>query len=231
MDWAMEIADWKGFAQAPARGRKARQAARPRARQLRRILDRRAERAGPHHGAAGGPRRRRDRHPAERPGPRDELRPGGRRPPARAGRDGEDHPRRHRRGEGRRRLAFRPLDAPCRDRVLQGRRRAHRQGQAHRRDRARQRRRTRSSSTTAASRARDTNRSFDFLELAAGGRAPHPARRPQGRRRGGHRQRDARAGVSQRLRDLRGRGRSRHRRGRRSPATPRSTTSGAASIR
>ena len=38
----------------------------------------------------------------------------------------EDHPRRHRRREGRRRLAFRPLDAPRRDRVLEGRRRPDR---------------------------------------------------------------------------------------------------------
>ena len=44
-------------------------------------------------------------------------------------------------------------------------------------------------------------------------------------------QRDARAGVSERLRDLRDRGRSRHRRCRPSRATPRSTTSAAASIR
>ena len=66
MDWAMEIADWKGFAAAPARGEEARQAARPRPCQLRRVLDRRAERAGAHHGAAGRPRRRGHRHAAER---------------------------------------------------------------------------------------------------------------------------------------------------------------------
>ena len=73
--------------------------------------------------------------------------------------------------------------------------------------------RRRSSSTTAASRARDTNRTFDFLELASEAARHDAARGPQGRHRGRHRQRDARSGVSQRLRDLRGRGRSRHRRG------------------
>ena len=80
--------------------------------------------------------------------------------------------------------------------------------------------------------SRDTNRSFDFLELAKRGRAASQLpdelkERPLDR----HRQRDARAGVSQRHRDLRGRGRSRHRRASTSRAMPRSTTSAAASIR
>ena len=48
--------------------------------QLRRVLDRLAEGAHRDHRAAGRPRRRGDRHAAERPGPRDELRAGGRRP-------------------------------------------------------------------------------------------------------------------------------------------------------
>ena len=52
MDWAMEVADWKGFAARRREAAEARQAARPRPRELRRVLDRRAERAGPHHGAA-----------------------------------------------------------------------------------------------------------------------------------------------------------------------------------
>jgi carbon-monoxide dehydrogenase large subunit len=64
MDAALEIADWKGY---PAR-QAPRQAARPRPRQLRGILDRRAEGAGPDQGAAARPRRRRDRHPAGRAG-------------------------------------------------------------------------------------------------------------------------------------------------------------------
>ena len=49
----MDIADWKGFPARRRDGREARQASRPRPRQLRRILDRRAARAGAHHGAAG----------------------------------------------------------------------------------------------------------------------------------------------------------------------------------
>ena len=60
--------------------------------------------------------------------------------------------------------------------------------------------------------SRDTNRSFDFLELAERSGAPHAARSAQGRHRGRHRQRNARSGVPQRHRDLRGRDRSRHRR-------------------
>ena len=142
MDWAMDIADWKGFAQRKREAAEARQAARPRPRQLRRVLDRRAEGAGAHHGAARRPRRCRDRHAAERAGPRDELRAGGLRPDRRAGREGEDHPRRHRRGEGRRRLAFRPLDAPRGDGVLQGGGRSDRQGQEDRRASCSARRRT-----------------------------------------------------------------------------------------
>ncbi len=115
---------------AQARSRQTRQAPRPRPRQLRRVVDRRAERTGAHHGAARGPRRCGDRHAAERPGPRDELRPGGRRSALCSGRDRQDHPRRYRRGEGRRRLAFRPLDAPRGDGVLQGRGRSDRARQA-----------------------------------------------------------------------------------------------------
>ena len=67
------------------------------------------------------------------------------------------------------------------------------------------RRRTRSSSKTAAF-ARDSNRSFDFLALAGGGAAALPPG-TEGRARGRRRQRDARSGVPERLRDLRGRGR------------------------
>ena len=70
-----------------------------------------------------------------------------------------------------------------------------------------------------------------FPRAREGGRQSHAAGRPQGRRLGRHRQRDARSGVPQRHRDLRGRGRSRHRRASTSRATPRSTTSAAASIR
>ena len=121
MDWAMEIADWKGFERRRREAAEARQAARPRPRELRRVLDRRAQRAGADHRSPGGPRRRGHRHAAERPGSRDQLRAGGLRSSARAGREREDHPRRHRRGEGGRRLPFRPLHAPCRDGVRQGR--------------------------------------------------------------------------------------------------------------
>ena len=148
-----------------------------------------------------------------------------------AGRDREDHRRRHRHRESRRRLAFRSLDAPCGDRVLQGRGRSDRTRQASRRRHSRQARRTRSNSTTAGSRrATPTARSTSFELAREAAQHTLPDDLKDGHR-GRHRQRDARAGVSERLRDLRGRGRSRHRRRRGSPATRRSTTSAAASIR
>ncbi len=132
MDWAMDIADWKGFT---ARKREARKRGKLLGLGLCNYIEflhRRAEGAGADPCAPGGPRRRGDRHAAERAGARDELRAGGLRPDPGAGRDGEDRARRHRRGEGRRRLALRPLHAPRRDRVLQGRGRPDRQGQEDR---------------------------------------------------------------------------------------------------
>ena len=60
------------------------------------ILDRLTAGARGHHRAAGG-RRCRDRHAAGRPGPRDELRAGGRRPDGLPFETGEDRHRRHRR--------------------------------------------------------------------------------------------------------------------------------------
>ena len=96
--------------------------------------------------------------------------------------------------------------------ILQGRHRDHRQGQTHRRDRPQQ--------DAGPDRVRRWTLlgarhqpHLRFPRACQGSRPPHPARRPQGWRRGRHRQRDARAGIPQRLRDLRGRGRSRHRRG------------------
>ena len=51
------------------------------------------------------------------------------------GRVGQHHLRRHRGGESWRRLPFGPVDAPCRDRILQSRRRSDRQGQGDCRNR------------------------------------------------------------------------------------------------
>ena len=81
--------------------------------------------------------------------------------------------------QGRRRLAFRPLHAPCRDRVFQGRRRPDRQGQEDRRADRWASRRTPSSSPDGRFVSRDTNRSFDFFELAK----EAPRARPAGRSR------------------------------------------------
>ncbi len=78
--------------------------------------------------------------------------------------------------------------------------------------------------------ARDTNRRFDFLELANEAGAAQTSRGAQGRHCGRHRQRDARTGVSQRHRAS-AKSRSIPTPARwRSRATPRSTTSAAASI-
>ena len=86
MDLAMKIADVGRLQAAQARGEEARQAARPRHVELRRVLDRLAEGAHRDHGEAQRRGRRGDRHAAERPGPRDELRAGGGRPDRGAGR-------------------------------------------------------------------------------------------------------------------------------------------------
>ena len=61
-----------------------------------------------------------DRHAVERPGPRDELRPMRRRMARRRRRQHQADPGRHRHRAGRRRLAFRPLDADGRHRHGQG---------------------------------------------------------------------------------------------------------------
>ena len=81
MDWAMDIADWKGFEQRRREAAEARQAARPRA--LRTTSSPRSARRNEQARITvrpRGPRRRRHRHAAERPGPRDELRAGRVRP-------------------------------------------------------------------------------------------------------------------------------------------------------
>ena len=133
MNWAMELAGWKDFAKRRREARKRGKLLGLGPRQLHRVLHRRAARAGADFCAPGGPRRRGDRHPAERAGARDELCAGGVRSAEGAGRARQNHPRRHRRGEGRRRLAFRPLHAPRRDGVLVSRGRPDRQGQEDRR--------------------------------------------------------------------------------------------------
>ena len=196
MDWAMDIADWKGFA---ARRREAKTRGKLLGLGLANyveFLDRRAEGAHRDHSAAGRRRRRRHRHPADRPGPRDELRAGGGRPACGAGRERQHHPRRHRHGAGRRRLAFRPLDAPRRHGVLQGGGRADRQGQSDRRASCSARRRTRSSSTTAVSRRATPTAASISSSWPRKRRSIALPRRAAGRPRGRHRQRDARSGVS-----------------------------------
>ena len=154
MDLAMKHRRLDRLQAAQARGEEARQAARPRHGELRRVLDRRAEGAHRDHRDAEQRGRRGDRHAAERPGPRDELRPGGRRPDRRAARLHQHHHRRHRHRQRRRRLAFRALDAPRRHGDQQGGAGADREGPEGRGARCSTCRRTRSSSTTAASRRR-----------------------------------------------------------------------------
>ena len=180
-----------------------------------------------------GTRRRRDRHAAERPGARDELRAGHRRSARRAGRracasssatptscsvGGGSH-------SGRSMRHAATVFAQGRDGDLIA------QGQGDRRAGAGDRRPTHVTFVDGRFGAPDTNRTFDFLELAREAARTRARRRAQRRPRRRHRQRDARPGVSQRLRG-RARSRSIPRPARSSSrATPRSTTSGAASIR
>ena len=134
MDWAMDIADWNGFEQ---RKREAAKRGKLLGRGLANYVESSIGAPNEQARITVRPEGRVDvviGTQPERPGPRDQLRAGRFRSPPRAGREREDHSRRHRRGEGRRRLAFRPLHAPCRDRVLQGAARPRREGKAHRRD-------------------------------------------------------------------------------------------------
>ena len=121
MDLAIQIADWDGFAERRAATEAPRKIARPRAGELCRILDRRAARAQRDYGDAARPGRGRDRDGPERAGARDQFRAGRRRIAGGAGREYRHHHGRHRCRQPRRRLALRPLDAPLRDVVRQGR--------------------------------------------------------------------------------------------------------------
>ena len=154
MDAVMRLADWDGFPARKRGGRFARQAARPRHGALCRVLDRLAEGARRDHGDAGRPGRHGDRHAAERPGPRDELRAGPCRHDLRARRVHQRDHGRHRHRQRRRRLAFRPLHAPCRHRHRESLDGPHRSGQGDRGRRRSERRRTKSNSRTAASACR-----------------------------------------------------------------------------
>ena len=138
------------------------------------ILDRRAARAQRDHGDARRPGRGRDRHRAERAGPRDQLRPGGRRAARGAGREHRHHHGRHRRRQPRRRLAFRPLDAPCRDLVRHGRARIDRQRQGGRRPAARDERRRGRPSPTAGFRRRRTTAASIFSNWRGKARGSAP---------------------------------------------------------
>ncbi len=129
---------------------------------------RRSERARDHRAAR--PRGRcRHRHPAERPGARDQLRPGRLRPACRAGRDGQHHHgrHRHRHASAAARIPGRSM-RHAGDGDVARRHRAHRQGAAHRRHRCSETAPEADvdASPTGASAAPRSNRSFDFFELA-----------------------------------------------------------------
>ena len=204
MDWAMDIADWKG---AEARRTEAKSRGKLYGVGLANYVE----------SSIGTPKERteitihpegkvflRDRHAAVRPGSRDELRPGRRGSLPRAGRERHDHHRRHRHREGRRRLALGPLDAARRHRHLEGQHAAHRQGQGHCGVRARQedgRDRLRRRTVHA--------RGDEPVVLDVRTRPRSREGRPAGRIRrptfDRPHQRDARAGVSERHGDLRSR--------------------------
>src|SRR6266851_2642373 len=84
--------------------------------------------------------------------------------------------------------------------------------QAHRRDRARPSARSDRIPRRPLSRPRQQPQ-LRFSRARGGGGAPRPSRGSRRRHRGGDRQRDARSGIPQRLRRLRGRGRPGDRRG------------------
>ena len=176
MDWAMEVADWKGF---PAR----RRAAKKRGKLLGLGLANYVE------SSIGAPREQ----------ARITVQPEGRvdvvigTQPAGQGhetsfaqvvsdllhvpsRERAHHSWRHRRGARRRRHAFRPLHAPCRDGVFQSRRGADRQRQAASRRVVMGAAPENVSFSDGRFSSRDTNRTFDFLELAQRGGAARSAR-------------------------------------------------------
>ena len=146
-----------------------------------------------------------------------------------------DHHRRHRHREGRRRHAFRPRHAPGQHRHLERVEQDHRERQAHRRAAAasasraacRIRRRPRSS----ARRPRALDRSCGGRPAAIERAAPTCPTICAARSRPYRDETINGASFPVRLPRLRGRDRSRDRHGRRSCATPRSTTSAARSIR
>ena len=185
------------------------------------VLDRHAEGTGRPDRAAGRGRGG-DRHSARRPGPRDQLRPGHRRPAGRAVRDREDHAGRHRRGDGWRRHPLRTFHAPRQRGDLSRERRPRGKGQAPRGRAARGRPRRRGLQRRALphrQQDRGLVRARPFRQ-----RPRRDAQRTPG-------QRDAHPGIPERGLRLRDRNRPGDRRAWRSSATPRSTTSGAASIR
>ncbi len=114
MNDALRIADWAGFTARREAAAGARTLSRSRPRELCRILDRLAARARRAEGSAGGPGAARHRHAAERAGTGDELLASDRRSARRTGRAYRCRDGRHRYRQRRRRLAFRPLDAPRR---------------------------------------------------------------------------------------------------------------------
>jgi carbon-monoxide dehydrogenase large subunit len=101
----------------------------------------------------------------------------------------------------RRRLALRALDASRRDRVLDRRAGARREGRAHRLVPLRKARHV-----PRRLLSRGPSRSLDFLALAAAARARAPAEGAAGRARRDRRPRDARPRYPERLRGLRVRG-------------------------
>ena len=151
MDAVVEARGLVGISGPPPRRRQARPARRHRHRQLRRVPGRPAQRACRGQRARRRRRRGRGRHPVERPGPRDELRPGARRPARHraAGREAGD--RRHRGGGGGRRHPFRSLHADRRHAAGRGLGRHHRRRRAKCSRRSQAARRARWNSPMASS--------------------------------------------------------------------------------
>ena len=179
MDRALALADWNGFAQRRAEAAQARAAARHRARQLRRSNRRHAARAGRNHCAARRPVDVVIGTLSSGQGHETSFAQCVDRMARRAVRRRVSiiDPR-HRHRPGRRRLAFRPLDAARRHRHGQGRRRDHRQRHARSPPTARSRRaRHRYSPTGASPSKAPTARSACSRSPAAAQNAKRPAGR------------------------------------------------------
>ena len=200
----------EGLCRAPARIEEARQAPRHRHLQLSRNAGRHSARARRSHRARRRQGRACGRHAIDRPRPRDELRPGDGGSARRASGGHRLHRRRHRENSVRQRHPFRPLDAARRHADVPGVERRGGAGQGGGGEDARSARGRDRFHRRAVRHAEQQPAADDLRRGAGDGRQPRARRRPEAAiEEDLHR---PHPGLSDRLRDLRGRDRSGHRR-------------------